>query len=628
MRFSQSIIALTLLLIGLVPGSLAQTYTLSPVALDSGGGRAASLNYVADLSNMAGGVASSQNYTVRSGFAGQLFDFGLIPRLNLLADGGGETLAGQLENPSNATGFTLVDPIAGLSISSDGQYSFDPAVESYDGLNAGQTYQAIGNWKALDENDFEITGEILITVTGVNDRPTISGTPVKTIAKDSVYSFQAVGDDVDVNTILTYSMTQDGDLPSWLSFDSNTGFLSGVPLHNAAGTTVSNIVITVSDGSLSASLNAFDIAVLKTQTLNLKKGWNLVSFYVEADDMSPATVFAPIQDKLLQIRNLTDYYNPSGMAVFNTLSSLSVEGGYWLKVSEDESLELEGVVPTGGLIDLKNGWNLVGYPRLSEGEVASELASLGNTVLQIKNVSQTYDPNVPFFLNTLSTMKPGLGYWLKLNGDGAWKLGSVEEANEPSFAAVMTRLDHLPAGNERPFWGEMSVYPNLGATVLAKVSIQGKPVAEGGVVGAFVGRELRGLQDVVLANEMSYVTLNISLNGMEEVSYRVWNPDDNNEYLVSGAMPLEPGGIYGNSRVVELNAVEVVVKRLEVFNITNEPFGFSFRTIVGRNYLVEATGDLQTWEAVKLFQGSGSEIRFTAKPTSRETSKFFRVYVE
>jgi hypothetical protein len=41
------------------------------------------------------------------------------------------------------------------------------------------------------------------------------------------------------------------------------------------------------------------------------------------------------------------------------------------------------------------------------------------------------------------------------------------------------------------------VYPNLGATVLAKVSIQGKPVAKGGVVAAFVGNELRGLQDVV-----------------------------------------------------------------------------------------------------------------------------------
>ena len=170
MKLPQSIIASTLLLLGFVPGLLAQTYTLAPAALDSGGGRVASSNYAADLSNMAGGVASSQNYTVRSGFAGQLFDVDFIPPLNLLADGGGEILTGQLESPSNATGFTLIDPVAGLTITSEGQYSFDPSAESYDGLNAGQTYQAIANWKALDENDFEITAEILITVTGVNDR--------------------------------------------------------------------------------------------------------------------------------------------------------------------------------------------------------------------------------------------------------------------------------------------------------------------------------------------------------------------------------------------------------------------------------------------------------------------------
>ncbi len=626
MRFSQSIIALTLLLIGLVPGSLAQTYTLSPVALDSGGGRAASLNYVADLSNMGGGVASSQNYTVRSGFAGQLFDFGLIPRLNLLADGGGETLAGQLENPSNATGFTLVDPIAGLSITSDGQYSFDPAVESYDGLNAGQTYQAIGNWKALDENDFEITGEILITVIGVNDRPTISGTPVKTIAKDSVYSFQAVGDDVDVNTILTYSMTQDGDLPSWLTFDSNTGVLSGMPLHDDAGTTVSNIVITVSDGSLSASLEAFDIVVIKTQILNLKEGWNLVSFYVEADDMTPTTVFAPIQDKLLQIKNLTQSYDPTVPAHFfflNKLSSLSVKDGYWLKVSDDVSLNVDGVVPSGASINVKSGWNLVGYPRLNGEGVDSELTSLGSTVVQMKSLQNSFNPSLPSFLNTLSTLAPGSGYWLNVSQTGTWELGD----GGLSFASFKTGFGNLANEEIGPVWGEPVVYPNLGATVLAKVSVQGKPVAAGSVVGVFVGDELRSKQDVVLHEGSSYVTLNVNLNGVEEVSYRFWNSGDKNEYLVSETMLLDLGDRYGNPEPVELNAVELVNKSLEIFNVTSEPFGFSVNTMVGKNYMVEATSDLRTWEAVESFEGSGGEIRYTA-PASSGRRQFFRVYIE
>ena len=44
------------------------------------------------------------------------------------------------------------------------------------------------------------------------------------------------------------------------------------------------------------------------QTLNLKAGWNLVSFYVEADDMTTAAVLAPIQDELWQIKNLVKSY--------------------------------------------------------------------------------------------------------------------------------------------------------------------------------------------------------------------------------------------------------------------------------------------------------------------------------
>ncbi|MDB4779921.1 DUF5011 domain-containing protein [Akkermansiaceae bacterium] len=366
----------------------------------------------------------------------------------------------------------------------------------------------------------------------------------------------------------------------------------------------------------------------ETQTLSLKEGWNLVSFYVEADDMSPATVFAPIQGKLLQVKNLTQSYDPSVPSFLNTLSSLSVKDGYWLKVSEDVSLSVEGAVPAGASITVKSGWNLVGYPRLSGEAVAEELTSLGNTVVQIKDLGSSYDPSVPSFLNTLSTMAPGSGYWLNVNADGTWNVGTVVEISELNFAAVKTRSDHSPEEKAGPSWGEATVYPNIGATVLAKVSIQGKPVAKGGVVAAFVGNELRGLQDVVLHEGISYVTLNVNLNGEESVSYRVWNPDDNNEYLVSGSMLLELGSTYGKPELLELDAVTVVDKPFQVFNVTSEPFGFSFNTMAGRNYTVEATGDLRTWKAVELFQGSGGEIRFTAKPASTGKPQFFRVSVE
>ena len=126
-----------------------------------------------------------------------------------------------------------------------------------------------------------------------------------------------------------------------------------------------------------------------TQKLTLKAGWNLVSFYVEATDMAPATVQEKIKDQLVQIKNLSKSYDPSLPFFLNTLSSLSVNEGYWLKVSETVDLELEGMVPSGATITVKTGWNLVGYPRESGAAPSDELKSLGNTVVQIKNLSKS-----------------------------------------------------------------------------------------------------------------------------------------------------------------------------------------------------------------------------------------------
>ena len=148
---------------------------------------------------------------------------------------------------------------------------------------------------------------------------------------------------------------------------------------------------------------------------------------------------------------------------------------------------------------------------------ATVLAPIQDKLLQIKNLTQSYDPSLPSFLNTLSTMAPGSGYWLKVEAAGTWTVGTVADSML-SRAIVKDQPDHSPEEKAGPAGGEATVYPNLGATVLAQVSIQGKPVAKGGVVGAFVGSELMGLQGVVLDNEISYVTLNVNLNGPESVS--------------------------------------------------------------------------------------------------------------
>jgi len=102
---------------------------------------------------------------------------------------------------------------------------------------------------------FDVDGDGI----GDNIPPTISGAPAASVIAGETYVFNPIFDDVNYSETLTFSVQ---NLPSWASFDTATGALSGIPADSDYGV-YGNIVITVTDsGGLSASLPAFSIDVL------------------------------------------------------------------------------------------------------------------------------------------------------------------------------------------------------------------------------------------------------------------------------------------------------------------------------------------------------------------------------
>jgi hypothetical protein len=92
------------------------------------------------------------------------------------------------------------------------------------------------------------------TGTPPNNPPTISGAPPTTVASGQSYAFTPTASDPDGNT-LTFSIV---NRPTWASFSSSTGRLSGTPTSTAVGE-YTDIRISVSDGQASASLAPFSI---------------------------------------------------------------------------------------------------------------------------------------------------------------------------------------------------------------------------------------------------------------------------------------------------------------------------------------------------------------------------------
>jgi Ca2+-binding RTX toxin-like protein len=132
------------------------------------------------------------------------------------------------------------------------------AWDTTDGKAAGTTVDATVNGGTTAFSS--ATETATITINPTNDAPTISGSPTTTIAEDSAYSFTPVTNDIDAGASLTFSIT---NKPSWATFDTTTGQLSGTPTNDNIGST-SGIVISVSDGSETVSLAAFDLEVTNT----------------------------------------------------------------------------------------------------------------------------------------------------------------------------------------------------------------------------------------------------------------------------------------------------------------------------------------------------------------------------
>jgi hypothetical protein len=182
------------------------------------------------------------------------------------------------------------------SVTAGSAYSFQPVGSDADGNTLTYSIQNRPSWATFSATTGRLSGtpgtanvgtsaRITISVSDgtataslpsftiqvnapANRAPVISGTPLLSILVLLPYSFQPSASDPDGNT-LTFSIQ---NRPSWATFNTATGRLSGTPgLLDIF--TFTNIRISVSDGTATASLPAFDLSVLQGATGSATVSW-------------------------------------------------------------------------------------------------------------------------------------------------------------------------------------------------------------------------------------------------------------------------------------------------------------------------------------------------------------------
>lgn len=166
------------------------------------------------------------------------------------------------------------------------------------GLQAGMDYTIV---RTLLPDDYRVTLQnVLLAVGGgsdqtvdtvnawarggapANEPPTISGTPQSQVNVDTPYDFLPSASDPNAGDALTYSIS---GRPSWASFSTSTGRLTGTPGVGDVGT-YSNITISVSDGQSSDSIGPFSIVVQGSSVGSVTLSWSAPT---QNEDGTPLT---------------------------------------------------------------------------------------------------------------------------------------------------------------------------------------------------------------------------------------------------------------------------------------------------------------------------------------------------
>ena len=147
---------------------------------------------------------------------------------------------------------------AGLTFNSNGTYSFNPANAAYQSLAAGQTQTITVPYTVTDNAGATSTANLVITVTGVNDAPTIGGPLTGTVREDTTLTATGTLTITDADAGQSSFTARTAVAGTYGSFSITTGGVWTYTLANSAtnvqalpaGSSVTDsFVVTSADGT-------------------------------------------------------------------------------------------------------------------------------------------------------------------------------------------------------------------------------------------------------------------------------------------------------------------------------------------------------------------------------------------
>jgi hypothetical protein len=524
------------------------------------------------------------------------------------------TLSGIDEDPGDILTSSVV------SLPSHGSVSLSGTTATYTphiNFNGSDSFMFKVNDGSADSNSASVN----ITVNPVNDAP-VADDQSKITDEDTAVTIALTASDVDADLLIYHivDMPVNGSLSGvGASFQyapasgfSGSDFFTFKVFDSHTESGVATVNITINDTSV-------------TQSISLKQGWNLVSLHTQPADMSPSSIFSGHFDVIGEVRTLQGVFNSSWPTFLNTIQQLDLASGYWVKANIASSdIQVSGIPPTSTDINLIKGWNLIGFPSVSAQDTATLFKPLSDKSVIDRVIGTgdfyTFDSNA--LINSLSSLKPGDGYWVKMLEADTLTVTSVEADNGQNGGRNLGK-----AGGKTKFAElkqQLVAYPSVPAICVTEVRAGGRQAPTGSLLAAYVGDELRGVQEVRFQDGKMIVPGVIQSSQPAEVRFRLWHAGLAKWFEITERVQVDSGDALGmgDAGQVVLNVTlpwpstpELVLKQ--------NPLGLAVRHESARRFIVEQSPDLNNWEQRWQLTATGQwqEIKIPAA----NAQKYFRV---
>jgi PKD repeat protein len=221
-------------------------------------------------------------------------------------------------------------------------------------------------------------------------------------------------------------------------FDDGNNISTNEPVLMHAYTSAGdyNVILTVTDNygasnTINKKIRVYPFAN-DSYLISLYTSWNLISLPLIPDDTNVRDIMNTVDGNWNSVWSYGTgnwkRYDLPGPDFLNDLTTIEPGKGYWIDIKFGDTLSVSGSEPTDKSIPLSAGWNLVGYKSLNSTSTTEAMNSVDgnwNSVWSYETGNwKRYDLNGPSFLNDLTTMEPGKGYWIDMKSSDTWTLGA------------------------------------------------------------------------------------------------------------------------------------------------------------------------------------------------------------